>query len=135
MDLDEKDKQIISILRNNSRETNTEIAKKVDLTEGAVRNRIHNLTESGAIQRFTIETTAGSFFGVVMVKAKKDVKLLVNELHNSKIAKESYEISGDYDACVILEGESLEQIDSKIDLLRKLKAVADTKTFISFRKW
>ncbi len=135
MKLDDKDRIILSLLKKNSRESNTNIAKYVGLTEGAVRSRINKLVENKIIERFTIESSSSSFFGIAMVKAKKDVKVLLSEVKTSGIAKESYEISGDYDACVILEGESLQDIDKKIDELRKLKFVLDTKTYISFRKY
>ncbi|HLD59754.1 MAG TPA: Lrp/AsnC family transcriptional regulator [Candidatus Bilamarchaeaceae archaeon] len=135
MKTDEKDKNIISILKQNSRESNISIAKKIGLTEGAVRSRINKLVENKTIQKFTIETNSGSIFGIVMIKAEKSVKALLGEVEDSKIAKESYEISGDYDACVVLEGESLQDIDGKIDELRKLKSVADTRTYISFKKY
>ena len=135
MKVDDKDHKLLSILKENSRESNISIAKKLGLTEGAVRNRINKLVDQGVIERFSIDTSLGNFFGIVMVKAKKDVKALLTEIRDSKIAKESYEISGDYDSCVILEGESLQDIDKKIDELRKLKSVADTRTSISCRKW
>lgn len=133
--LDEKDKKILGLLKINSRISNTEIAKKVKLTEGAVRNRINKFLREDVIRRFTIELTTGTRFGVVMIKAKGDTKKMMADISRLKIAKDAYEISGTYDGCIIFEGNSLEEIDSKIDKLRKLKSVADTTTFLSFRKW
>ena len=54
--LDEKDYKIVELLRRDARTTNSAIAKQVDLTEGAVRNRIGRLVRSDVIRRFTIET-------------------------------------------------------------------------------
>ncbi|MFH1521048.1 MAG: Lrp/AsnC family transcriptional regulator [Candidatus Micrarchaeota archaeon] len=129
------DDKILGILKSNSKSTNVEIAKAVGLTEGAVRNRIDHLIKNKIISRFTIETSGASYFGIVMVKAKQETKKMMAEIQEAKIAKEAYEISGDYDGCIILEGVSLEEIDGKIDELRKLDDVQDTKTFISFKKW
>lgn len=135
MDLDEKDKKIISILKENARTPNVEIARIVGLTEGAVRRRIENLIKNKIIERFTIETSGASYFGIVMVKAKNDTKKMMADISNAKIAKQAYEISGDYDGCFIIECQSLEEIDEKIDKIRKMKSVLDTKTFVSFRKY
>ncbi|VVC03806.1 HTH-type transcriptional regulator LysM [Candidatus Bilamarchaeum dharawalense] len=135
MKRDEKDEKILSMLTSNSRASNVEIARAVDLTEGAVRNRIDHLIKNNSIKRFTIETSGGTYFGIVMLKAKHDVKKMMTEISESKLAKDAYEISGDYDGCVILEGMSLEEIDGKIDEIRKLNDVQDTKTFISFKRW
>ena len=123
------------MLKQNSRIGNSEIARKVGLTEGAVRNRIERFVKNDIISKFTIETTTGSSFAVVMVNAKGDTKKMMNEITNNKIAKDAYEISGEYDGCIILEGNTLDEIDKKIDQIRKLRNVADTRTFLSFRKW
>ena len=136
MKQDDIDDKILGLLKNNSRSTNVEIAKNVGLTEGAVRNRIDHLVKNGAITRFTIETsTKNSFFAIVMLKARNETKKMMAEINESKLARDAYEISGDFDGCVIIEGNTLEEIDSKIDELRKLKDVSDTKTFISLKRW
>ncbi|HIH22603.1 TPA: Lrp/AsnC family transcriptional regulator [Candidatus Micrarchaeota archaeon] len=137
MKLDDIDVRILSFLKQNSRMSNVEIAKAVGLTEGAVRHRIEVLSTSHAIERFTIETSgaSASYYAVVMLKAKHETKKMMAEVAAAKISKESYEISGEYDGCLILEGASLTEVDSKIDRLRKLRSVADTKTFIALRRW
>jgi DNA-binding Lrp family transcriptional regulator len=135
MKLDDIDDKILSMLKSNSRTTNVEIAKSVGLTEGAVRNRIDHLVKNKTISRFTIETSGASYFGIVMVKARHETKKMMAEICEAEITREAYEISGDYDGCVILEGISLGEIDKKIDEIRKLPDVQDTKTFISFKKW
>ncbi len=135
MRLDEKDEKILSILKQNARTPNVEIAKSLGLTEGAVRHRIEVLIKNKTIERFTIETSRASYYGVVMVRAKHETKKMMADIANAKIAKEAYEISGEYDGCIILEATSLDEIDQKVDRLRKLKSVVDTRTFISFRKW
>jgi DNA-binding Lrp family transcriptional regulator len=70
-----------------------------------------------------------------MLKARNETKKMMAEINESKLARDAYEISGDFDGCVIIEGNTLEEIDSKIDELRKLKDVSDTKTFISLKRW
>lgn len=135
MRLDEKDEKILSMLKQNARTPNVEIAKAVDLTEGAVRHRIEVLTKSGAITRFTIDTVGANYYGVVMLKAKSETKKMMADIGAAKIAKDAYEISGEYDGCLIVEGSSLEDVDEKIDKIRKIKSVADTRTFISLKRW
>src|SRR3989338_199342 len=136
MKLDDKDKKIISLLRQNARVANTTMAKQVDLTEGAVRHRIDQLVKQGAIKRFTIDTSAESgFFAIVMTKARDDPKKAMREIIATRIPKEAYEESGDFDGCLIIEGESIEAIDDEIDKIRKLKSVSDTKTYVVLRKY
>ncbi len=135
MRIDEKDEKIISMLMNNARTPNVEIANAIGLTEGAVRHRIDVLTKNGTITRFTVETSGAAYYGVVMLKAKQETKRMMADIGTTKIAKDAYEISGEYDGCLIIEGSSLEEVDSKIDKIRKIKSVADTRTFISLKRW
>ena len=53
--MDDKDRRIIEILRENSRTPYTEIAKKMNLTEATIRKRIAELEKKGVIEKYTIE--------------------------------------------------------------------------------
>jgi Lrp/AsnC family transcriptional regulator of lysine biosynthesis len=133
---DETDEKIIELLKLDARASNVAIAKKLGLTEGAVRWRIKRLVEGGVVRRFTVELSGGgSNFAVLMVKCKGETKKMMAAVSSLKIHRDAYEISGEYDGCVILEGASVEEIDRKIDAIRKLREVADTRTYISFRRW
>jgi DNA-binding Lrp family transcriptional regulator len=133
---DETDEKIIEILKKDSRASNVTIANALGLSEGTVRWRIKRLVGGGIITRFTVELSGReSNYAVLMVKGKGQTKKMMGAVSALKIHRDAYEISGEYDGCVILEGASVEEIDRKIDAIRKLKEVADTRTYISFRRW
>lgn len=48
------DKEIIDLLREDSRITNIQIAKKIKRSESTVRQRINKLVEKGIIKKFSI---------------------------------------------------------------------------------
>jgi DNA-binding Lrp family transcriptional regulator len=48
--MDEVDRQIIKILKEDSRAATVKIGEKVGLTEGAIRKRIKTLTDEGIIK-------------------------------------------------------------------------------------
>ncbi|MEK6982584.1 MAG: Lrp/AsnC family transcriptional regulator [Candidatus Micrarchaeota archaeon] len=136
MKIDDIDRKIISLLKINSRISNVELAKEVNLTEGAVRRRIEQLLNNKIIRNFTIDVDEHEEnFAVVMVKAKAETKKMMHDIISLNLVKEAYEISGDYDGCIIISAENLEAIDTKIDKIRHLKSVKDTKTFISLKKY
>ncbi|MFH1685088.1 MAG: Lrp/AsnC family transcriptional regulator [Candidatus Micrarchaeota archaeon] len=136
MKIDEKDQKILSLLKKNSKMSNIDISKKLGITEGAVRSRIKKLLDTKTIRRFTIDTSSSSvLFAVLMAKAKTETKKMMEDIHNLAVHFDAYEISGEYDGCIILEAENMEEIDRKIDLIRKLKSVSETRTFISFGRW
>ncbi len=133
--IDETDRAILSLLSRDSRMSNVEIAHEIGLTEGAVRRRIDTLFKEGVISRFTIETKLGTNYAVVMLKARGDTKKMMADVMYSGIPVDAYEISGDYDGCIIVDGMDLAEIDEKIDQLRNVQSIVDTKTFLSFRRW
>ncbi len=53
--IDEKDKKILEILKEDSRTPYTEIAEKLDVSEATVRKRIESLREDDVIKKFTVE--------------------------------------------------------------------------------
>ena len=53
--MDEKDKQIIKILKDDGRAGYGDIGSKIGLSEGAVRKRIKTLTDEGVIRKFTVK--------------------------------------------------------------------------------
>jgi len=53
-ELDEIDKEILHLLIDNSRISNAEIARKINLSRVAVRDRIQSLSQRGVIQQFTV---------------------------------------------------------------------------------
>src|SRR4030095_2352289 len=136
MSLDDADRKMLEILSKDSRTSNVAIAKSLGLTEGAVRWRMKRLIDSGVIRAFTVEVAeSASNYAVLMIKAKGETKKMMSQIVSLGVHMDAYEISGEYDGCVILEGASMEDIDSKIDKIRKVKEVADTRTFITFRRW
>ncbi len=53
--IDQKDKQILDILMSNSRTPYTEIAQRLNVSEGTVRKRIKRLEDEGVIREYTID--------------------------------------------------------------------------------
>ena len=53
--MDEKDKEIIKLLKDNARVGYGEIGAKIALSEGAVRKRIKTLSDNGTILKFTVK--------------------------------------------------------------------------------
>ena len=52
---DKVDEHILEFLRKDSRESFVEIGKKLKLSESAIRHRVKNMVDNGAITKFTVE--------------------------------------------------------------------------------
>ena len=132
MHKDKVDESILEFLRKDSRESFVEIGKKLKLSESAIRHRVKNMVDSGTITKFTVEEGGGQPEALVMVSADSSIDTSRVSLKLTKLnaVKKIYEITGQYDICVIIQAPSIHEINACIDDLRKITGVTDTNTVI-----
>jgi len=125
--MDEKDEKILDILRKNGRENYVDIAGEVGLTEGGVRNRVKRLVQSGVIEKFTIKQRDEKAIVLLKITTTK-IRNVVREL--GKLAEDIFELAGDYDIAVLLEANTMEELNGKVDAIRELHAVSESRTLV-----
>jgi len=127
--MDEIDLEILKILKKDARTKYVKIAESVGLTEGAVRRRIKSLVKEGVVKAFTIET-ATEFEGIVLVETgPTGTRDVVKNI--GKIATRVFEVSGDYDVATLIQAYTIEDLNRKIDEIRKLSGVRNTNTLVN----
>lgn len=136
--MDDIDGEIIRILKSDGRATYSEIGKQVSLSEGAVRNRVKALVDSGTIRRFTIK--------VGLTQGAEAITLLSIQPHlpTSKVSKilksfsnveTIYEITGQYDIAVIISGLNIVEVNECLEKIRRVDGIVNTNTMIILRSW
>ena len=130
---DNTDEKILGFLRDDSRESFVVIGKKLKLSESAVRRRVKNMVNNGVIEKFTIEERNASAIVLVSVDSSIDTSKVSLKLTNLDGIKKIYEITGQYDICVIVQASTINEINACIDDLRKISGVIDTNTVIILR--
>lgn len=127
--MDSTNEKILEILEENGRISFTELAKRIDVSEGTVRNRITKMQESGLIEKFTVETSTEQPKAVVMVELKtgKDIEKVLSAFPE-KIS--ILEVAGDYDLVLQVERKSNQEINTLLDQLRSISGVKDTETYM-----
>lgn len=134
--VDEIDQRILHILRENGRASYTEIARRIGLSEAAVRKRISNLIRRGVIRRFSIEYTLdGEVRALVLVKTAPPTKTPeVAEMIRVLDGVEAvYEVTGEYDIAALVRGMGIGYINKCIDSIRSIQGVVSTYTMIILR--
>lgn len=128
--MDQLDQKILEILRRDARTTNTEIARRVGLTEGAVRNRIRKLVKTGVIRRFTVEL--GEHAGVeaiVLIRSHaKETKRVAREV--KRLVERVFETSGEYDIAAHVWAKDVDELNRIVDEIRAIDGVTGTTTLI-----
>lgn len=129
--MDEIDLRILNILREDARTKYVKIAKMIGLTEGAVRRRIRQMKDAGIIKRFTVETDI-EFEGIVLIETEPArTEEVTRRIKN--IANKVFEVSGEYDIAVLIQTYSIEELNNKVDEIRKITWVLNTKTLIKLK--
>lgn len=132
----EFDQRILEILRMDSRKSFVDIGKQLGLSESAIRRRIKNLIDNGTISRFTIEENSSkktSAITLLSVSSTTDTNSVASKLQDIESVKIIYEITGQYDVAVIISADSINQINSSIDEIRRIQGVSNTDTVIILR--
>lgn len=127
MRMDDVDRQILGILKEDGRASYTGIADKIEVSEATVRNRIEKLEENGTIERFTVDLNENGMSAIVMVKLSTDAEIrgLVEQLPEKITVSE---VTGEFDIVVEISRESSEELNDTLDSIRRVEGVLETQT-------
>ncbi len=136
--MDETDKKIIKILKNDGRAGYVEIGNQVNLSEGAVRKRIKTLTDDGVIRKFTVKVGVAEGAEAVTLLATnpayptQEVSKRIQQIPNVETI---YEVSGEYDIVAVIGGMNVIEVNECIEKIRRVEGIMKTNTMIVLRSW
>ena len=136
--MDEIDKEIIRILKQDGRATYSEIGKKIGLSEGAVRKRVKDLVGSGVIKKFTLKLSlseGAEAMALVSVNPSIPTSKISTELLKLPNVESVYEITGEYDVAIFISAMSIVEVNECIERIRKIDGIIKTNTMIILRSW
>jgi len=143
MKIDQTDMKILEILEENGRVPNNEIATKLSISEGTVRNRIKKLTENNFLKvKGLINPDEGTekqlifiLVTLVMTKHWKEIANKVSELPNVKSVSM---ITGRFDLVIELFIEPhnlISFLTEQISTVGEIKSTESLVTIKNFKKW
>jgi Lrp/AsnC family leucine-responsive transcriptional regulator len=105
MKLDSIDTQLLNFLQKDAKQTNKELASKLDMSVTAVYERIKKLEKAGVIDHYVAllnkESIGSAFVAFCHIKLVKHSQELVNQFEKEVATidevLEVYHLSGDYD--------------------------------------
>ena len=134
--VDEIDEKIIKALMENSRKTYVEIGSTVGLSEGAVRNRVQSLVNSGTIRKFTVEVAPSirvRSLTMISVDPTVPTYTISKKVEGLSGIESIYEVTGEYDIVCVVSQRDIEALNQTIEDIRKLDGVVKTNTAIVLR--
>ncbi len=130
--LDQKDHRIIKELRENSRLSIRDIAKKLKIRPSTVHLRITKLKKKGIIEKFTLKlnnTAVGENFIVFIFIASEE--LIPKKAFDNKHIKEVFGITGEYDLLIKAKFKDIEEFNDFLLDFRKEYGLKKTLTQIA----
>jgi len=136
MELDDIDKKILDHLEKDARVSYTALAKKLDISDVAIKKRIDKLIDNGIIERFSISID-NKKLGMPL-KAFILVKLLPaeasqihEELKKMRNVTRIFPTLGSYDAILELTCRDIDELKSLTDeSIGNLRGVTDIRTLV-----
>ena len=136
--MDEKDKQILQLLKRNGREGYGSLGKKVGLSEGAIRKRIKTLSISGVIRKFTVkigEVEGAEAITLLATSPSSPTQEVYKRIKEIPNVETIYEVTGEYDIVAVITGMNVVEVNYCIEKIRKVKGIRKTNTMIVLRSW
>ena len=137
--LDEMDRKILSAIREDSRMSIREIARRIGAPHSTVYERLKRLERNGVIESYTVRINYKKlgYQVTALILVNVDGRHIIDvekQLARKPNVLAVYDITGEHDIAVIASFKSIDELDSFIKSVLKNPYVKQTRTSIVFRK-
>ncbi|ADB53989.1 Lrp/AsnC family transcriptional regulator [Conexibacter woesei] len=139
--IDETDREIVALLREDARRTFADIAARVSISAPAVKRRVDRLEREGLILGYTAIVDHGAMGTPLQafVELRFDGRTKVDDIASvaTGIAavEALYTTAGDPDAVGLVRARDVADLKRVIDLLRRSRHITGTKTLMILGTW
>lgn len=133
--LDELDRGLIEMLRDDARLPTATLARRLGVSRGTVQNRIDRLVASGVLLGFTVRLasdvqTAGVRAIVSIEVRAAETRAVVAALRRMPEVGRLHSTNGRWDLVAEIATGDLAALDATLTAIRTLRAVANSETSI-----
>lgn len=131
--MDDLDRMIISVLRNDGRAPLSKLADSVGVSRGTVQNRLDRLIDDGTISGFTVRTkelaNARKVRAIAMIEvAGKHTPMVVRQLRYIGEIVGLHTTNGVWDLVAEIETADLVAFDTVLSKIRAIDGIARSDT-------
>ena len=136
--LTDKDRQLLSLLQKNARESNASLARKIGVSRATIQERINRLEAAEVIQGYKVQLNPQKLHtnieAIVMVLAEnKTFKSTFAELEQMPYIQTIHSLSGEWDWSLFISVPSLPDFHQYITTINELAGVKSTVSHIIMR--
>jgi Lrp/AsnC family leucine-responsive transcriptional regulator len=139
--LDDTDRHIIDLLREDARRTISDIAQAVNLSPAPVKRRIDRLEQLGVIAGYTVVLNQAKLgpsvdaFVELRMRGNASLDEITEAVTGIPEVREVFTVAGDPDALVRIRMESVAHLKDVVNALRLSGRVTGTKTLMVLDHW
>ncbi|RUM48248.1 MAG: AsnC family transcriptional regulator [Hyperthermus sp.] len=136
--VDDVDVKLVKLLAQDSRLSIRMLARELGLAPSTIHSRLRKLMETGLIKRFTVapdyEKLGFSLTALILLQVEGEKILDVGEyIARDPRVMQVYDITGDYDLAVVAKFRNIDELDSFIKTVNRMKFVKRSVTSLSLR--
>ena len=131
--MDDTDRQLIGLLRNDARASVASLAKALKVARGTVQNRMARLAATGTIVGYTVRLKPD--IGVERIRAfmtvaveGNQVDTVIKALRGEPAVAALHSTNGRWDIVAELRADSLEEFDRVLARIRLVEGISQTET-------
>jgi DNA-binding Lrp family transcriptional regulator len=133
--LDETDRALLALLRENARMGHAEAARRLKLSRTTVQSRVESLERRGIIAGYTVRlaeevSRRAMKAHVTIVVAPKASGAVTAALNKLPELRALYSVAGVFDMLAVVEAEDVPTLDAAIDRIGALDGVERTQSSI-----
>lgn len=131
--MDDTDRQLIALLRDDARASVASLAKKLRVARGTVQNRLARLERDGVIVGYTVrlrphvEEQRIRALTTIAVEGNK-TEAVLKALRGEPAVASLYSTNGRWDIVAELRADSLEAFDRVLARIRLIDGISNTET-------
>ena len=136
--MDEKDRNIVKLLKDDGRTGYVDIGKKIGLSEGAVRKRVQTLLDAGVIRKFTVKvgvTEGAEAITLLATNPAYPTQEVSKKIQAISNVETIYEVTGEYDIIAVIGGMNVNEVNECLEKIRRVEGIMKTNTMIILRSW
>ena len=131
--MDDTDRQLISLLRDNARTSVAALAKTLRVSRGTVQNRLDKLEHSGTIVGYSVrlkpQAEAHQIRALMTVAVEGNrIDPVLAALRGDPAVSGLHTTNGRWDIVAELQADSLEAFDRVLSRVRQISGIANTET-------
>ncbi|HLJ38639.1 MAG TPA: Lrp/AsnC family transcriptional regulator [Steroidobacteraceae bacterium] len=131
--MDDLDRQLIALLRNDARTSVASLAKALHVARGTVQNRMARLAQDGTIVGFTVrlkpdvEEQRIRAFTTLAVEGNR-LEAVIRSLRGEPAVAALYSTNGRWDIVAELRTDTLEAFDRVLARIRLIEGISQSET-------